>query len=254
MAGGSSENITQLDGYVMFKLEEDSTAKAYLAEQGLDWVRGAAHYEFLKAEKISAKKEICVVVGNEIYTGEEAREMADIEDTTAKQSPGDCDGRVFVQTTSANRKFSEGDYILYKTDKILVKPEKKTSKNTDDISDLLTFFDSSLWTEIFYFLPLGDTLMLRCQPGFDKLIEKLMDTILANCGVDKHKDLVEHVCKVWREKANEQRTEFLRPLQRVIKCIDRMKKLVSRMDKDSGGSSCWGVDVIYEEREKKDWN
>ena len=82
---------------------------------------GKGFYEFTKAEQISAKKLIVLMhkTTGELFEGAAARRIAGISDATAsrKLKPTDVDEyRVFVQSTSYNRKLQKGTGFLYESD------------------------------------------------------------------------------------------------------------------------------------------
>lgn len=85
------------------------------AETGTTYVAGSAFYELTKAETVQAKKEIVIInrtSGNR-YVGDNARIMLNIPVGSVKIRPGDLgEWRIFVQSTSVNRKVYVGDTIL----------------------------------------------------------------------------------------------------------------------------------------------
>ena len=82
---------------------------------------GKGFYEFTKAEQISAKKLIVLMhkTTGELFEGAAARQIAGIGDTAAgkKLAPSDVkEYRVFVQSTSYNRKLQGGTGFLYESE------------------------------------------------------------------------------------------------------------------------------------------
>ena len=82
---------------------------------------GKGFYEFTRPEQISAKKQIVLMhkQSGELFEGAAARKLAGISDATAgrKLAPSDVkDYRVFVQSTSYNRKLQQGTGFLYESE------------------------------------------------------------------------------------------------------------------------------------------
>ena len=79
--------------------------------------KGKAYYELEKTETVQAYKDIVIVDaanGNK-YGGANARTLLGIPNDEVKLSPGDFGGwRIFIQSTSVNRKISKGTSIFVK--------------------------------------------------------------------------------------------------------------------------------------------
>lgn len=98
-------------------VDSDISIKDFALEQGLAFKTGRGFYELTKPESISDKKEIVLqeVATNDMFTGDEAKAyLGGNVGTAAKvQPPTDGKYRVFVQSTSVNRKLISGSRFLY---------------------------------------------------------------------------------------------------------------------------------------------
>jgi len=88
------------------------------SQEGLVFAPGASYYEFSKPELIGVNKEIVLQhkVSGELFEGSAARQIAGITDEYAKKRMQPCNlytYRVFVQSTSYNRKLVGGTGFLY---------------------------------------------------------------------------------------------------------------------------------------------
>ena len=86
---------------------------------GFEWIKGAAFYALIKTEKKVQPYKMVVLrvkTSGKVYSGQEAREMLGIGQTsgTVRLVPGDH-GKfdVFIQSTSVNRKIPAGSEVLY---------------------------------------------------------------------------------------------------------------------------------------------
>lgn len=95
----------------------DQAIKALVEENGLVFEKGRGFYEFTKRETIQASKEIVIlnVETGDMYQGDAAREVLGLPEGSVRISP-DYDRekyKVFVQSTSLNRKLIGGTKFLY---------------------------------------------------------------------------------------------------------------------------------------------
>lgn len=82
-------------------------------ETGHPYVVGRAYYELTKTETIQPQKQIAILARGEVYTGYEARQMLGLPDYHVKVKPNDYqDYKIFVQSTSTNRKLIAGQQLL----------------------------------------------------------------------------------------------------------------------------------------------
>jgi hypothetical protein len=75
---------------------------------------GAGYYELTKRELIQASKKIAIAVNGNVYTGKHARNLLGLpSDMDVKVTPSDyAQYRIFVQSTSVNRKLIGGTTLL----------------------------------------------------------------------------------------------------------------------------------------------
>lgn len=81
------------------------------------FIKGNAFYELTKLEIVQSYKEIVIVSRKDgkKFGGQEARDLLGLPTTDTKMKPGDFgDWRVFVQSTSVNRKIKPGTSIFIK--------------------------------------------------------------------------------------------------------------------------------------------
>lgn len=77
------------------------------------YVVGSAYYQLTKTETIQPQKQIAILANGRIYTGYEARELLGLPDYHVKVRPNDYqDYKIFVQSTSTNRKLIAGQQLL----------------------------------------------------------------------------------------------------------------------------------------------
>lgn len=129
-AGGGAER--ELDDGVELKpcrparfqvcnVDKDVSIKPFAVENGLEFKAGRGFYEFTKPEVISKKKEIVLRKKDtgEFFEGAAARKLLGLEvyDEKARIAPAKFkDYKVFVQSTSYNRKLEGGTLFLYEVD------------------------------------------------------------------------------------------------------------------------------------------
>lgn len=95
----------------------DSFVNERLVKYGQTYQKGRAFYELSKPEDVQATKEIVVrTKDGKIYDGIYARQAIGIPNNTkVKLKPGNINGcKVFVQSTSINRKLISGTEVLYR--------------------------------------------------------------------------------------------------------------------------------------------
>jgi len=126
---GSATAIPTLEGeedlrpvhpskFQVFTVEEESGIKEFCQHMGITFNKGRGFYEFIKPEIIQPQKEIVLMekdTGN-LFEGEVARHIAGIgkNEERSKIKPGDLPKyRIFIQSTSVNRKLLSGQGFLY---------------------------------------------------------------------------------------------------------------------------------------------
>ncbi len=128
-SGGSTSATPSLDReselkpsppsrFQIFNVDEDIGIKEFCIKMGITFKTGRGFYEFVKPEIIQKKKEIILMdkVTKELYEGDAARSIAGIglNEENARIKPGKLDKyRMFIQSTSANRKLIGGNGFLY---------------------------------------------------------------------------------------------------------------------------------------------
>lgn len=102
--------------YQVLTVDRDMSIKEFVAENGLEFKAGKGFYEFTKPETISPKKLVVLMKKDthQLYEGNHARKIAKIGKETKKYKPTDlADYRMFIQSTSYNRKLIAGQGFLY---------------------------------------------------------------------------------------------------------------------------------------------
>ena len=107
--------------FQILDVDEDCSIKEFVEKMGLPFKRGRGFYEFTKAETIQQNKEIILMKKDtgELYEGLGARTKANLisYDEKKKIKPTDvADYRVFIQSTSYNRKLLKDTKFLYEVD------------------------------------------------------------------------------------------------------------------------------------------
>lgn len=105
-------------------VDHDQAIQALVEDMGLIFQRGRGFYEFTKRETIQAKKEVIILdtETGDMYEGEAAREVLGLPvgssiDISPKNAGFDrVKYKVFVQSTSNNRKLIGGTTFLYEAD------------------------------------------------------------------------------------------------------------------------------------------
>lgn len=111
----TADKEDQVSALVNKKLSSPVLAKKVGSAQ---YTPGCAFYELMKAEKVQARKDLCVMTRDtgKIYGGVEARKLLGLpENQDCKVKPGNhANFKVFVMSTSLNRVLPRGTEILYK--------------------------------------------------------------------------------------------------------------------------------------------
>ena len=100
------------------KVDKEIDIKRFAIENGLEFKAGRGFYEFTKSEIISKKKEIVLqkIDTGEIFEGVAARKMLGLVDYDEKSKVPLSkvkDYKIFIQSTSYNRKLMKGTSFLY---------------------------------------------------------------------------------------------------------------------------------------------
>lgn len=105
------------------EVESDQAIKDLVEDNGLEFERGRGFYEFTKRETIQAKKEVVILdtETGDMYQGDAAREVLGLPvgasiDISPRAAGFDTERyKVYVQSTSNNRKLIGGTTFLYET-------------------------------------------------------------------------------------------------------------------------------------------
>lgn len=103
--------------YRLYKVDLTSGVRDFCARNGIAFVRGAVLYELVKPELVQGTKKVVVLdTGNDrLYTGRWARDLLGLptHDADVTIRPRHVPGcRVFIQSTSVNRKLLSGQSIM----------------------------------------------------------------------------------------------------------------------------------------------
>ena len=128
-SGGSAAAVPTLEGetelhpcpptkFQVFVVDDDIGIKDFCESMSIRFAKGRGFYEFIKPEIIQPQKEIVLMdrETGDLYEGEVARRIAGIgrNDERAKIKPGDLPKyRIFIQSTSVNRKLLKNQGFLY---------------------------------------------------------------------------------------------------------------------------------------------
>lgn len=105
--------------YQVLHVDEDISIKLFVEGKGLRFKTGKGFYEFTKTESIGPAKEVVLMKKGtgELFEGKEARRIIGLTEENKKYKPSDFkDYRVFVQSTSYNRKLISGTGFLYEAE------------------------------------------------------------------------------------------------------------------------------------------
>jgi hypothetical protein len=109
-------------------IDADEGIAEFVRAQGASFKKGRGFYELTKPEKVQGYKEIVLVdkTSGDIFNGGEVRTILGLPPQASKDSceredvklrPVDLEKwRVFVQSTSSNRKLVAGTNLLYEVD------------------------------------------------------------------------------------------------------------------------------------------
>lgn len=111
---------TEAGRFQMIAVPTDSEIREFVQAQGLVFSKGKGYYEFTKKETIQAKKQVVIMDRNtgEIFEGAAVRQVLGLSDANADIRPtyDKAKYRVFVQSTSVNRKLQGGTLFLYEAE------------------------------------------------------------------------------------------------------------------------------------------
>lgn len=104
--------------FQVLTVDQDGDIKAFVQRRGLVFAKGRGFYEFTKKETIQANKEVVLMdrVSGALYEGDGARQLLKLPSKGKVNLQPDATNtkyRVFVQSTSYNRKLLRGTGFLY---------------------------------------------------------------------------------------------------------------------------------------------
>lgn len=106
--------------FQVIPVDSDSEIREFVNTQGLVFQKGKGYYEFTKKETIQAKKHVVIMdkTTGEIFEGAAVRQLLGLSDSNADIRPtyDRTKYRVFVQSTSVNRKLQGGTMFLYESE------------------------------------------------------------------------------------------------------------------------------------------
>lgn len=122
----NSKKLTPLprDQYVLLDVKNNATdyairpwveAQFDIHDKPRKYEIGKAFYQLMKTETVQATKGVALqnIHSGRIYTGQEARDVLNLPNVDARVKPGQNDEyRIFVQSTSVNRKLIPGTKLL----------------------------------------------------------------------------------------------------------------------------------------------
>ncbi len=106
--------------FQVLDVDHDVSIREFVNDNGLYFQTGRGFYEFMKTETIQGYKEIILEdrTTGDLFEGSYARELLGLGSTTARIRPTDLTKyRVFVQSTSYNRKLIGGTKFLYEVER-----------------------------------------------------------------------------------------------------------------------------------------
>lgn len=110
-----SSELKEIDG-MLFNATGDVVIKEFVERcTGKSYVKGKAYYELSKTETIQSNKEIVIISNKDgkRYGGQNARDLIGLPDYAVKVKAGQFgDWKVYVQSTSVNRKIKDGTSIF----------------------------------------------------------------------------------------------------------------------------------------------
>lgn len=125
----SAEGLVPIpDGaYQVFEVREDIPIKVFVENAGIQFTKGNGFYELSKTEKVQQYKEIFLQerATGKLFTGSQVREMLGLLPQIEGTRGGTTETikptffkkyKVFIQSTSYNRKLKAGTFFLYKVE------------------------------------------------------------------------------------------------------------------------------------------
>jgi len=125
LAGVAQRDLNKLDDvtgeFKQWKVERECPIAALVESKGHTYQIGRGFYELTKREEVQGHKDIVIMdrTSKTLYGGDKARDLIGIAKgpgVVVKVSPGNhANYRIFVSSTSVNRKLVRGTTLLYRT-------------------------------------------------------------------------------------------------------------------------------------------
>jgi hypothetical protein len=123
----SSDGLTPVpDGrFQVLRVDNEQSIKEFILEQGISFKTGRGFYELTKSEKVGLYKEILLYEKEtgKLFNGPQIREMLKLSPQINKRGINEAlkpvyfdKYKVFVQSTSYNRKLMSNTYLLYEVE------------------------------------------------------------------------------------------------------------------------------------------
>lgn len=113
------DNLTDVSKqFKTLSVEKEGDISSFVESKGIPYHRGMAYYELSKAETVQPSKQILLRRKGfkKVYAGDEARKILNMPtNLTVKVAPANLqDWKMFIQSTSTNRKLVRGTEVLVK--------------------------------------------------------------------------------------------------------------------------------------------
>jgi hypothetical protein len=113
--------------YQVLKVDANASIRDFVLSNNLKFKVGKGFYEFTKSESIAPEKEVILMrkTTSELFEGKKAKRIAGITNENKKFKPKCLDEyKIFVQSTSYNRKLIGGTDFLYQAEDWGLHPEE----------------------------------------------------------------------------------------------------------------------------------
>jgi hypothetical protein len=111
--------------FQVLRVDNEQSIKEFILEQGISFKTGRGFYELTKSEKVGLYKEILLYEKEtgKLFNGPQIREMLKLSPQINKRGINEAlkpvyfdKYKVFVQSTSYNRKLMSNTYLLYEVE------------------------------------------------------------------------------------------------------------------------------------------
>lgn len=101
--------------YNIYDVRKETDIKTFVESWEKTYIKGSAYFEISKPESLQAYKQVAIQnrKNGKVYAGDGARKLLQLPNYEVRVAPGDHgDWRIFVQSTSLNRKLQKGTQLL----------------------------------------------------------------------------------------------------------------------------------------------